>query len=225
MFPKELSCSPNQQRSKADESVVGHSQLMFLWLRIITPLSLSSLPLVLPLFSDSHYRCWSQCRCCLESFLPYTSTSPSLTDVVWHTATRPCLPLFFCLSSTSLLPDTSLSLSPSADPLFFTRFCLSLHLLFLPISLPLSTPLASFPPSLPLHTPCNCSCSQFLLFPPVFLWYISSILSLSLHLTLQLHLSQMFLDTEMISPVVIMKLKSLLRQKQYLLFGLGGSSQ
>lgn len=107
-----------------------------LWLRIthssisrhLNTLSLTSpLPLASPPFLSPHYRHCSLHRCCLERFLPYTltATSPlstSLTDVVWHISTRPCLPLI----STPL----PLSPFPLATPFLF-HLILSLHLLFL----------------------------------------------------------------------------------------------
>lgn len=146
---------------------------------------------------------------------------PPFADVVWHMSTRPCLPLlfspFFCLSPfrTFHTPSLSLSLqllvliqilfvSPSAPS---PNFPSSLHPSFLPptSSLSLSTraqmfklfvsPLFfPFSPFPSTHQP-----SVSFLCPDVF-W------------------------TEMISPAVRMKLKSVPRQQKNLLFWAGGVS-
>lgn len=162
----------------------------------------SFLPLASPLLPPSHCRCCSLYRCCLEGFLPHTSTAasplPPSTDVVWHMSACPCLALLFLLPCTSLHPHLY---APSLllHPLIFTRFCLSFHLLFLPISLPLSTP-RSFLRFLafPLHTS-KLSISLLFFFLPYTIF-------LPPHPT---SLPDVFW-AEVISPAVIVKLKGVL---------------
>ena len=137
-----------------------------------------------------------------------------------------CLPvpvfLFsFLLSSASLHP-APLTLLPSLSRFSFSsssRFCLSLHLLRLPISLPFSTPHSFLQlPRFPSPRTRKCSNSSF---PLLFFFFSFSPFPSTHHPSISF-LCPDVLWTEMISPAEIMKLKSVPRQNKYLLFWAGG---
>lgn len=152
----------------------------------------------------------------LRSLLPLTS--PPIkdvdlgTDVVWKAFSRThpqlprppsqmlfdtCLPVpIFCFFAS---PFTSISLS-LFPPSLGHQCCFSLHLLFFPPQFPFLTSPVYFSPSFQTFPLCSTQ---------IFFSLCSSI-------------SPRCFRAQTISPADAIKLKSLLRQEKYLLFGLGG---